>query len=199
MKKSLISFFLLGLLVFPLGYCKKSDELSNEEVNEIFNSICLMIADAMSQITIPAAAENQQMTDNPMGKKPGKEIITRTVVYNGTGKFAGISITGTITVNTEFYQYEGEYSFAFLNVETALYNPQSTSIIKSGFGGATFNGVANPAYPTSHSQNHFVLDVVKDNKEYHFACDYHADFVGMDVSYEGTVEINGTEYEISYP
>jgi hypothetical protein len=192
-KKMLPIILLSGLLVLPFSYCGKSGELSDSEVNEIFNSICVMISSALSQANAGAMAASGHLTAD----KHATEIITRSVGFQGTGPYSGVSLQGTITVNTDMGQYNGEYSAIFTNVDLSLTSPNSTVILKTGTGDVTFNGVAEAQI--HHSENHYFFIFTMDDRDYELSCDYTVDAAGTRLTYEGRVVIGNKEYTIKYP
>lgn len=192
-KKTLTIMVLSGLLLLPLSRCAKSDKLSAAEVNEIFNTLCLAINDALSQANSSAAATSGRVAEN----KRAAEVITYQVNWQGSGEFEGISLTGWFKADTESGVYEGNYSYriTLYDASTSLKN---TVIINSGSGRAVFNGQASEFMQFHHSENHEDFNLIIGTTQYDAVVDYTLNAVGSTVTYGGTVILNGKEYTLSY-
>lgn len=191
-KKTLTILVLSGLLLLPLSRCAKSDELSNDEVNEVFNTLCLLIDRAMSQANASATASGGYVAESGHTT----DIITRYINWEGEGDLLGVSLVGRITVNTDTYQYQGEVTIA-MGLYDASYN-QNILIVNSLNGKLTFNGVAAPTIQSHHAEHLYEFDIIIGTTRYIGAAEYDVDALGSAISINGTVVLNGKEYTLSY-
>ncbi|MCX6555972.1 MAG: hypothetical protein NTW95_00835 [Candidatus Aminicenantes bacterium] len=190
-KKTLSILVLSGFLLLTLGRCAKSDELSSAEVNEIFNVVCLAINDALGQANASAMAS----TGRPAGTRHGADIITRYIDWQGSGAFAGVSVQGHITVDTESGVFDGSYTYLIRQFDAS--NQKQTVIIQYANGQSVFNGQASEFMQFSHWENHDEFVIIIDGKRYDGSEYYTLDSVGSVVTLGGTVILNGKEYALS--
>jgi len=189
-KKTLAIILLSGLLVLPLNYCKKSDELSDAEVNEIFNTLCRVFNDALSQANASATAAVRSQA----GTRRAADVIVYNVDWEGNDQFEGIWLRGSMTVDTDSGFYDGAYAFG-IGLYDASSGLNKTVIINSGSGIMTFNG--NAYAQILHSQNHQEFDMIIGTTPYKGVIDYELDAVGTQVTLEGTVVLNGKAYALT--
>jgi hypothetical protein len=190
-KKAFLTL-LAALLLLPLSRCAKSAELSNSEVNEVFNALCLLIDDALSAAYSSATAASGRMAEN----RHAAVVITRDFNWQGSGLFSGISLIGTITVDTDTYGYVGVST-----IEVGLYdassNLENNLIVNYMYGKITFSGIASPALQIHNSQNQYEFDMIIGTTKYKGTADYDVEAVGTRVTWAGTVVLNGKSYHIS--
>jgi hypothetical protein len=190
-KKTLSVMVLSGLLLLPLSCSKKSDELSDSEVNEVFNTLCLVIDRAMSQANASATATGEHAAES----RHAADIITRTINWVGEGDLLGVSLAGRITVNTDTYEYQGE-----VTIVMGLYDAstdQNILIVNSLTGKLTFNGVAAPTIQSHHAEHLYEFDMIIGTTQYIGAAEYDVDALGGAITISGTVVLNGKTYRLS--
>lgn len=191
-KKALSILTLSGLLLLPLSRCAKSDELSDAEVNEIFNTLCLAINDAMSQANASAMAS----TGRPAGTRHVADVITRYIDWQGSGAFAGFSVQGHITADTDSGVYDGSYTYLIRQFDASA-NQKQTVILQYANGQSVFNGQASEFMQFYHGENHDEFIIIIGAKSYNGSEYYTLDAVGGVVTLRGTVILNGKEYALS--
>lgn len=189
LKKTLSILVLSGFLALTLGRCAKSEELSSAEVNEIFNVICQAISDALSQASATAS------TGRPAGTRHSADVITRYIDWQGSGAYAGFSVQGHITANTDSGVYDGSYTYLIRQFDAS--NQKQTVIIQYANGQSVFNGQASEFMQFSHWENHDEFVIIIDGKRYDGSEYYTLDSVGSVVTMGGTVILNGKEYPLS--
>jgi hypothetical protein len=183
---------LIGLLLLPLSCSKKSDELSDAEVNQIFNVLCLAIDDALSQ----ASASVMTTNGHTANIRHAAVVITRQVNWVGSGKFAGFTVTGHITADTESGVYDGSYTY-YISQYDASDILKQTVIINYANGQSTFNGQASEQLQFHHAENHDEFVIVIGTTRYDGSEYYTLDAVGGVVTLHGTIILNGKEYTLS--
>jgi len=188
-KKALAILVLSGLLL-SLSCSKKSDELSDAEVNEVFNTLCLVIDRAMSQANASATAAGGHVAES----RHAADIITRTIHWVGEGDLLGVSLVGRITVNTDTYEYQGEVTIA-MGLYDASYD-QNILIVNSLNGKLTFNGVAAPTIQSHHAEHLYEFDMIIGTTRYIGAAEYDVDALGSAITISGTVVLNGKTYRL---
>ncbi len=191
MKKVLSVMVLSGLLLLPLSCSKKSDELSDSEVNEVFNTLCLLIDRAMSQANASATATGGLVVES----RHTTDIITRTINWVGEGDLLGVSLIGSITVNTDTYEYQGEVTIT-MGLYDASYD-QNILIVNSLNGKLTFNGLAAPTIQSHHAEHLYEFDMIIGTTRYIGAAEYDIDALGSAITISGTVVLNGKTYRLS--
>ncbi len=192
-KKALAIMAMVGLLLLPLSRCKKADELSADEVNEIFGVVCLAINDAISQANASALAP----TGRAAVPRRSAEVITRYIDWQGTGAYAGFSIQGHITADTESYVYNGSYTYLIRQYDASA-NLKQTVIIQYANGRAEFNGQAAEFLQFHHAEHHDEFVIIIGATRYDGSAYYTLNMVGGVVTLGGTIVLNGKEYPLSY-
>lgn len=187
-KKRLAAMAVAGLLLLPLSCSKKANELSDSEVNEVFNTLCLLIDRAMSQANASATARREAESWQ------ASDIITRYINWVGEGDLLGVSLVGRITVNTDTYEYQGEVTIA-MGLYDASYN-QNILIVNSLNGKLSFNGVAAPTIQSHHAEHLYEFDIIIGTTRYTGAAEYDVDALGSAITLDGTVVLNGKSYNI---
>jgi hypothetical protein len=190
-KRILAILALSGLLLLPLSRCKKSDALSDSEVNEVFNTLCLLIDRAMSQANAGAMAAGGHAAES---RNPA-DVITRYINWEGAGDLLGVSLVGWITANTDTYEYRGEVTIA-MGLFDASYD-QNVLIVNSLNGKLTFNGVAAPTIQSHHAEHLYEFDIIIGTTRYIGAAEYDIDALGSAMTIKGTVVLNGKTYDLS--
>jgi len=190
-KKTLAILVLSGLLLLPLSCSKKSDELSDSEVNEVFNTLCLLIDRAMSQANASAMAAGGHVAESWQAA----DIITRYVNWVGEGDLLGVSLVGWITVDTVTYEYKSEVTIAMGLYDAS--SDQNILIVNSLNGKLAFNGVAAPTIQSHHAEHLYEFDIIIGTTQYIGAAEYDVDALGSAITISGTVVLNGKTYSIS--
>jgi hypothetical protein len=189
-KKTLSILALSGLLLLPLSCSKKSEELSDSEVNEVFNTLCLVIDRAMSQANASATTISGHVAES----RHAADIITRYINWAGEGDLLGVSLVGWITVNTDTYEYNGEVTIAMGLYDAS--SDQNILIINSLNGKLSFNGVAAPTIQSHHAEHLFEFDMIIGTTQYIGAAEYDVDALGSAITISGTVVLNGKSYPL---
>jgi hypothetical protein len=190
MKKTLAILVLSGLLALPLTYCKKSDELSAAEVNEIFTALSRVFDDAMNEANSSAMAAVRRKAES----RHASGEITVTVDWEGTGRFEGISLKGSISVDPETGYYAGEYTFT-ITLYDASPSLQKTVIFNSAIGLAIFSG--NAYQMIHHTNSDADFDMIIGTKPCRGTYEYDLEAAGTTVTLKGVIVVNGKEYALS--
>lgn len=189
-KKTLVIVALSGLLVLPLNFCKKTDELGEAEVNEVFTALCSVFDDALSEANSSAMAAVRRTAES----RHANGEITVTVDWEGSGRFEGISLKGSISADPETGYYAGGYTFT-IYLYDASPSLQKTVIFNSVIGLAHFSG--NAYQLTHHTNSDADFDMIIGTKQCNGTYEYDLEAVGTAVTLQGVIAINGKEYILS--
>ena len=198
MKKTIVIlvslFFLINFLYIG---CKKAevgeDELSQEQVDQFVRasvqSVALAIVQALSSI------ETNKAQLNTSGSYSTQDIVTKEINWTGTGRYAGIKITGTATINTDNGDFTANGAVTITEWQVPGDVTEMDILIKSASLDA--DGEGNLESVTLSCTLKGKSKAVIDGTEYDVEYDLAVTVAGQKINIAGAVYINGKKYIIN--